>query len=79
MVEDVRFGGKHQVDGRITVVEIRRKDLDHRARAAGSEGNHSSAEMIRATIRQVVARNGSDHSVLEAHAACRLGNPFRFV
>src|ERR1041385_7385943 len=79
VIENVRTRGEHCFDGFIAVVEVRREDFDDRVRIERPHCLDGAAEMIRATIREVVARDGSNHDMIEPHPSRGFGDALGFV
>src|SRR5262245_4939647 len=78
VVIDLGPGLDHAVDGCRVANEVRGEHLDGRPRPLAN-CQHATVEMVRAAVRQVVARHRGDHDVLQPQSRRRLRHALRFV
>src|SRR5690606_39112331 len=73
VVVDGRARLHHGAQGLPVALEVRREDLDAAGRAAVADRADAGRPDRRATVRQVVAIDGRDHRVVQAHEVDRAG------
>jgi hypothetical protein len=78
VIENVRLGVEHRLDGIVLVVEVRGQNLDDSAGVDGADGFDGAGKMIGAAVGEVIAGNGRDDDVAQAHPTGGLGEAGRF-
>src|SRR5271157_2236127 len=78
VIEELGAGGEDPIDAVDPAVEIRREDLDGRA-GTMPHREDATAEMLGASIIEIVARDRGDHDVPEPESATRIGQSIWLV
>jgi hypothetical protein len=79
VVEDVRPRAEDGCKGRAVPLEIRDEHLDCGLRDPAADLADGRCKVSRASVREVVAGDGGDHHVFQAHAFGGGGHAARFV
>ena len=78
MIVDFRASFQNAVNGAFIAKEIRRQYFDD-GPGSGADGQNTLIKMIRAAVRQIVARDGGDNNMAQAEAGGGLGDTLRLI
>ena len=78
-VEHVRMRGDDNVGGLMAALHVARQRLDRRAGAQRADGADGLCKVLRAAVRQIVARRAGQNDVAQPQLFCRLRDVFRLV